>query len=86
MRKVEVKDKVAELGAELPPVETFWKVGDLTALRRDDRGHYYRSNYERGPRLVLEFGTGRGYPGLRMKPLRLWIAGRGRIVTTNRVA
>ena len=97
MRKVEVRDKVAELGAELPPVETFWKVGDLTALRRDDRGHYYRSNYERGlllyalvttyrPRLVLEFGTGRGYGALCMARAMHEHDIDGQVVTIDAVA
>ena len=77
MRTIDVKDKIRELGVELPDIESMWKMGDLTALRRDDSGKYYRSNYERGlllyaivakyrPVAVLEFGTGRGYGALSM--------------------
>jgi hypothetical protein len=68
----DVKDFVSSLGVDLPPLESFWRLGDLTALRQDRRNTYYRSNYERGillyaltahyhPLTVLEFGTGRGY-------------------------
>ena len=77
MRKVDVKEKVSELVPELPPTEEFWELGDLTALRNGKDGRFYRSNYERGlllyalvtkfrPKVVLEFGTGRGYGALCM--------------------
>ncbi len=63
---------VAGLGVEVPPLERFVRLGDLTALRCDEAGRFYRANYERGillyalvaafrPASVLEFGTGRGY-------------------------
>ncbi|MCA9915683.1 MAG: hypothetical protein KC496_20150, partial [Anaerolineae bacterium] len=65
------------LGVTLPLQETFWELGDLTALRQASDGRFYRSNYERGmllyalvahhrPAHVLEFGTGRGYGSLCM--------------------
>lgn len=68
---------IASLEVTLPPLETFTELGDLTALRRDGRGVYYRSNYLRGqllyalvlarrPQTILEFGTGRGYASLCM--------------------
>jgi hypothetical protein len=77
MRTIDVKDKVAELGVVLPPMDEFWRLGDLTALRQDEHGRFYRANYERGillyalvakykPQSVLEFGTGRGYGCLCM--------------------
>ncbi len=77
MRRVSFEQKLAELNVELPALETFWRIGDLTALRQRPDGAYYRSNYMRGPLLyalvahhrpevVLEFGTGRGYGALCM--------------------
>ena len=77
IRRPGIRDKVSELGVELPPEESFWRLGDLTALRRDPEGRFYRSNYDRGillyamvaryrPRVILEFGTGRGYGALCM--------------------
>ncbi len=74
---MDVKDKVIELGVELPAIESFWKIGDLTALRHEETHGFYRSNYERGlllyslvskyrPRVILEYGTGRGYGALCM--------------------
>lgn len=72
LKTTNISDFVAQLNVELPPVERFWGLGDLTALRRDEDGRYYRANYERGilvyalvakhrPQTFLEFGTGRGY-------------------------
>jgi hypothetical protein len=72
MRRSDIKEFVDRLYIQLPPVEHFWRLGDLTALRQDKNGRFYRANYERGillyalvakfrPRTVLEFGTGRGY-------------------------
>ena len=73
----EVTDFVNSLVSDLPSIERFWRLGDLTALRQDRSGRFYRSNYERGillyaltakhrPQTVLEFGTGRGYGCLCM--------------------
>lgn len=72
MRSSDVVAFVGRLGQVLPPVEEFFRLGDLTGLRRDESGRFYRANYERGillyalvaayrPRTLLEFGTGRGY-------------------------
>lgn len=77
METVDVRKKIKDLNIDLPPAETFWKIGDLTALRQDSTGNFYRSNYERGlllyslvvshrPSTILEFGTGRGYGALCM--------------------
>ena len=75
MRIISFKEKIADLGVPMPPEKSFWRMGDLTALRRDDAGRFYRSNFERGPllyglvakdkpKVFLEFGTGRGYGSL----------------------
>ncbi len=72
-----LQEKLTEVQQRVPPFESFCCVGDLTALRQDSNGRYYRSNYQRGsllyslvascrPRVVLEFGTGRGYGALCM--------------------
>ena len=72
MKTIDVTQKIMGLKTDLPPVDRFWKLGDLTALRQSSDGRFYRANYERGillyalvakyrPRTVLEFGTGRGY-------------------------
>lgn len=72
MRRSDVFDFVERLGQTVPPAEQFFRLGDRTGLRRDDDGRFYRANYERGillyalvaayrPRVLLEFGTGRGY-------------------------
>ncbi len=72
-----VKEFVETLEVEIPPVESFWKLGDATALRQRADGSFFRANYERGillyalvakqrPTCVLEFGTGRGYGCLCM--------------------
>ena len=77
MRSLNIKDKISELGVALPSAESFWGTGDLTALRHNNDVGFYRSNYERGllvyalvaahrPKVVLEFGTGRGYGSLCM--------------------
>jgi len=77
MRGTDIKEFVEKLGTKLPPIENFWKLGDLTALRLNENGHFYQANYERGillyalvakyrPQAVLEFGTGRGYGCLCM--------------------
>jgi hypothetical protein len=77
MKTIDIKAKVEALRVNLPPVDHFWRLGDLTALRRDNDGRFYRANYERGillyalvaryrPTTVLEFGTGRGYGCLCM--------------------
>ena len=77
MRTIDIKDKIAILGVEIPSFDSFLQIGDLTALRQDSNGEFYRSNYERGlllyslvakqrPRVILEFGTGRGYGAVCM--------------------
>lgn len=77
MQKIDVRGKIRNLGVSLPPVETFWEMGDMTALRQNKKGEFYRANFERGlllyalvvkfkPRVILEFGTGRGYGALCM--------------------
>ena len=74
---ISVHEFVGNLGVDLPPVESFWTLGDVTALRSREDGSFFRSNYERGillyalvakhrPMSVLEFGTGRGYGCLCM--------------------
>jgi hypothetical protein len=74
---IRVHEFVETLGIDLPDVESFWKLGDATALRHRVDGSFFRSNYERGillyalvskyrPTSVLEFGTGRGYGCLCM--------------------
>jgi hypothetical protein len=77
MRRLNIADKISELGVDMPALDTFHKMGDITALRHDADTGFYRSNYERGPlpyaivaahrpKVVLEFGTGRGYGSLCM--------------------
>ena len=77
MNRIDVKPFVDSPGVSIPPVERFWRLGDLTALRQDETGRFYRANYERGillytlvakyrPQTILEFGTGRGYGCLCM--------------------
>jgi hypothetical protein len=94
MRKVDVKDKVQELGANLPPVNEFWTIGGLTALRSSADGRFYRSNYERGlllytmvakyqPSVTLEFGTGRGFGALCMARAMVDNDIDGKIYTIN---
>lgn len=72
----DINEWIKTLGVSLPAKEEFWRLGDRTALRYKD-GQFYRSNYERGmllyalianyrPRVVIEFGTGRGYGTLCM--------------------
>ncbi len=72
-----VHEFVETLGVDLPPLDKFWKLGDVTALRHRADGSFFRANYERGillyalvakhrPTSVLEFGTGRGYGCLCM--------------------
>jgi predicted O-methyltransferase YrrM len=72
MKKIDINQKVRDLNVKLPDIESFWRLGDLTALRQNSEGKYYRANYERGillyalvahfkPTTILEFGTGRGY-------------------------
>lgn len=77
MKSIDIAPYVQSLGIRLPPIDRFWTLGDLTGLRRDAEGRFYRANYERGilmyalvakcrPSTVLEFGTGRGYGCLCM--------------------
>lgn len=77
MNNQNITEFVESTGLTIPPVEQFWKLGDLTGLRQDKSGRFYRANYERGillyvlvathkPKTVLEFGTGRGYGAICM--------------------
>ena len=61
----------------MPPEEEFRRLGDVTALFRNDRDEFVRLNYERGmllyaliakykPKNILEFGTASGYGTLCM--------------------
>jgi hypothetical protein len=96
MRRIYVRPFVEAFSVDLPPVEEFWKLGDLTALRRDGTGACYRANYERGillyalvaryrPTQVLEFGTGRGYGSLCMAWSMKDHAIPGRVLTIDMV-
>ena len=75
LKTCEVASFIESTGCVIPPVEEFWRLGDLTGLRQDSTGRFYRANYERGlllyalvathrPLTFLEFGTGRGYGAL----------------------
>lgn len=90
---------IENLGVDLPSVDRFWKLGDLTGLRvrKDSSDGFYRANYERGmllyalvekyrPLSVLEFGTGRGYGCLCMAWSMENNAIPGRIYTIDMVA
>lgn len=77
MRQILFEDRISRLDVSMPPEEIFFRMGDLTALRQDSDGNFYRSNYSRGPllyslvakfkpKVILEFGTGRGYGALCM--------------------
>lgn len=77
LRQFDIQAYVKQFNVELPPIEDFWRLGDLTALRYKDKEGFVRSNYERGillytlvahyrPQHILEFGTGRGYGALCM--------------------
>jgi hypothetical protein len=77
LRRIDIKAKIAELGIEMPPYQTFERMGNLLALRQRADLSFYRSNFERGillyalvayykPKVILEFGTGRGYGAFSM--------------------
>lgn len=77
MQKIDIHTKIAETAHISPNTKMFLEIGDLTALRKDPSGKFYRSNYNRGillyslitkykPKTILEFGTGRGYGALSM--------------------
>ncbi|MFP4323347.1 MAG: class I SAM-dependent methyltransferase [Anaerolineales bacterium] len=72
MRKIDIKEKIAELGIEHPSWETFMHLGNLLKLRQGSDGDFQHANYESGlllyglvrhyrPQAILEIGTGRGY-------------------------
>ena len=97
MRTISLQQKVLESEPSLPPKELFWRIGDLTALRQDSAGRFYRSNYERGlllyslvaryrPRTILEFGTGRGYGSICMAWSLVEHGIDGRVYTIDRIA
>jgi hypothetical protein len=75
MRRVDVKDKVAELLPHPPDWDRFLRLGNLTKLRVRPDGSFYRANFESGvllyalvrrfrPRVILDIGTGRGFSAL----------------------
>ena len=77
MKSLDIKDKISSLNISLPSRKSFWDIGNLTALRDREDGSYYQANYERGlllysliatyrPKIVVEFGTGRGYGSICM--------------------
>lgn len=77
MKKINVDNFISSLNVNIPDRKEFWKLGDLTALWKDESGNFWRLNYERGPLLyaliaklrpknVLEFGTGGGFSTLCM--------------------
>ena len=77
MKKMEVIDFIESLGVVVPPLEQFWKIGDMTALWLNKNNEFLRLNYYRGPLLyalvakyrpkrILEFGTAKGYATLCM--------------------
>jgi hypothetical protein len=77
MKYFDIKDKISSLNVSLPSKKSFWDIGNLTALRDREDGSYYQGNFERGlllyslvatyrPKIVIEFGTGRGYGAICM--------------------
>lgn len=93
MRHVDVKEKVATLGASLPDWAVFRRLGDLTKLRARE-GRFFPVNYESGlllyalvrhhrPRSILEIGTGRGFGALCMAMALEDSGGPGTIVTVD---
>ena len=77
MKKTDVASFISLLDVNIPDKEKFWKLGDLTSLWKDEKGNFWRLNYERGPLLyalvaklrptnILEFGTGGGFSTLCM--------------------
>jgi len=77
MKKIGVMDFIESLGVTIPPLEQFWKIGDMTALWLNKNNEFVRLNYHRGPLLyalvskykpkrILEFGTAKGYGTLCM--------------------
>jgi len=77
MRRIVVTEFIESLGIKLPPLEEFWKLGDMTALWTNEADQFVKLNYHRGPLLyalvakyrpkkVLEFGRAKGYATLCM--------------------
>ena len=77
MKEISIEEKINETVVTLPETASFFKTGDLTALRKNSNKNFYRSNYLRGlllyslvtkykPKTILEFGTGRGFGALSM--------------------
>jgi hypothetical protein len=93
MRHVDVKEKVAALGASPPAWDVFRRLGDLTKLRARE-GAFFPVNYESGlllyalvqrhrPRAILEIGTGRGFGALCMAMALEDTGASGTIVTVD---
>jgi hypothetical protein len=94
MRHVDIKTKIPELLAEIPPWEDFVRLGNLTKLRQDANGRFHHANYESGlllyalvrhyrPTQILEIGTGRGYGAFCMAMALRDNGDLGRIVTLD---
>lgn len=77
MNEITIEDKISSTKIKMPEKQSFINLGDLTALRINNKGQFYRSNYLRGlllyslivqnqPKTILEFGTGRGFGALSM--------------------
>lgn len=77
MKKIGVIDFIESLDVVIPPLEQFWKLGDMTALWLNKNNEFVRLNYYRGlllyalvakykPKKILEFGTAKGYGTLCM--------------------
>ena len=77
MNETTIEDKISSTKIKMPEKQSFINLGDLTALRVNNKGQFYRSNYLRGlllysliiqnkPKTILEFGTGRGFGSLSM--------------------
>tara|TARA_B100000029_G_C17603450_1_gene966541 strand:+ start:2222 stop:3121 length:900 start_codon:yes stop_codon:yes gene_type:complete len=77
MNETTIEDKINSTEIKTPDKQSFITNGDLTALRVNNKGQFYRSNYLRGlllysliiqyqPKTILEFGTGRGFGALSM--------------------
>jgi len=77
VKKIEAQTFIDSLQVKIPPIETFLKLGDMTALFINKKNQFVRLNYNRGPLLygliskykpktVLEFGTAGGFGTLCM--------------------
>jgi len=77
LQENDFQDFIKKLRVDMPPEDEFNRLGDVTALFRNDQDEFVRLNYERGmllyaliakykPKNVLEFGTASGYATLCM--------------------